>query len=81
MIDTAMLSRILSQCSSEGKTFVADSNVLTVAQAIWEEAVKAEREACAKVCVDQSIRFAEAMNGKATYGAVECERAIRARKD
>lgn len=32
----------------------------------------------AKACANQVVRFAEAMNGKAAYGALECERAILA---
>ena len=42
-----------------------------------EEAVAAEREACAKVCVDLVLAFA----GRADLTALQCAEAIRARGD
>ena len=77
MIDSTMLSRILTQCSSEGKTFVADANALAVAQAIWKEAVAHEREACAKVCDFISMGIAITLSPVAD----KCASSIRARKD
>lgn len=42
-------------------------------KAAWNARGKVDVE----ICKEQSIRFAEAMNRKATYGAVKCEIAIK----
>jgi hypothetical protein len=44
---------------------------------LWQAAWNARGKVDVEICKEQSIRFAEAMNGKATYGAVKCEIAIK----
>jgi hypothetical protein len=42
--------------------------------------VEVALERVAEICAEQSIRFRDAANGQAAYGASECEKAIRAMK-
>ena len=53
-----------------------DANLQQI-EIIVEAAVAAEREACAKVCVDLVLAFA----GRADLTALQCAEAIRARGD
>lgn len=43
----------------------------------WQASWNARGKVDVEICKEQSIRFAEAMNRKATYGAVKCEIAIK----
>lgn len=43
----------------------------------WQAAWDARGKVDVEICKELSIRFAEAMNRKATYGAVKCEIAIK----
>jgi len=52
-----------------------EEHTMRMCEIAWNEAVKAEREACAKTCND----MIDKMTDMAAWGAQECLRAIRAR--
>ena len=73
MIDFSMLRRMAGQC---GLTHLPISTrTLDLARAIWREAAKEEREACAKVCDSRVMGD----NNREDMEAKRCAEEIRER--
>lgn len=80
MIDSAMLNRILYQHGVASMGPSTADFFLAIAQTVWHEAQREEREACAQLCDDKT--WAIDYGGAKYYRpapADECAAAIRAR--